>query len=159
MVARQQSDLYSREDQQWRARAMGSRSRDGDGQPARNGHHLNAGWLMRTTDWNLSAEATEVKERMYAALADRYAEAPWFAEVFVELPREQKYLSFESYTNVCAAAIEQNEAADVRAPAMLELGAPREPPPPDCRRPSRPRRPAAAPTRRGGSRHAPGAPP
>lgn len=51
------------EDQQWRARAMGSRSRDGDGLPARNGRHLNAGWLMRTTDWNLSAEATEVSPR------------------------------------------------------------------------------------------------
>lgn len=51
------------EDQQWRARAMGSRSREGDGMPAASGRHLNAGWLMRTTDWNLSAEATEVSPR------------------------------------------------------------------------------------------------
>lgn len=51
------------EDQQWRARAMGSRSRDGDGLPGANGRHLNAAWLMRTADWNLSAEATEVSPR------------------------------------------------------------------------------------------------
>ncbi|TXC67172.1 hypothetical protein FSC37_20040 [Piscinibacter aquaticus] len=51
------------EDQQWRARAMGSRSRDGDGLPAASGHHLNAGWLMRSADWALSAEATEVSPR------------------------------------------------------------------------------------------------
>lgn len=51
------------EDQQWRARAMGSRSRDGAGLPAASGRHLNAGWLMRSADWNLSAEATEISPR------------------------------------------------------------------------------------------------
>ncbi|MFT3954159.1 MAG: DUF5916 domain-containing protein [Piscinibacter sp.] len=51
------------DEQQWRARAMGSRSRDSDGAPGDSGHHLNAAWWMRVPGWNLTAEATEVSPR------------------------------------------------------------------------------------------------
>ncbi len=51
------------DEQQWRARAMSSRSRDGDTSPGRSGHHLNAAWWMRVPGWNLTAEATEVSPR------------------------------------------------------------------------------------------------
>jgi Domain of unknown function (DUF5916) len=51
------------DEQQLRARAMGSRSRDGDGGPGRSGHHLNAAWWMRVPGWNLTAEATEISPR------------------------------------------------------------------------------------------------
>jgi hypothetical protein len=51
------------EDQRWRARAMGSRSREDAGGPGESGHHLNAAWLMRVPGWNFTAEATEISPR------------------------------------------------------------------------------------------------
>lgn len=51
------------DEQQWRARAMSSRSRDSDTGPGQSGHHLNAAWWMRVPGWNLTAEATEVSPR------------------------------------------------------------------------------------------------
>lgn len=51
------------DEQQWRARAMGSRSRDSETGPGESGHHLNAAWWLRVPGWNFTAEATEVSPR------------------------------------------------------------------------------------------------
>ena len=51
------------EAQQWRARAMASRTRADAAAPGESGHHLNAAWWMRVPGWNLTAEATEVSPK------------------------------------------------------------------------------------------------
>lgn len=72
------------------------------------------------------AEPTQVKERMFAALAAlaaQHAAAPWFEDVLAELLGERDYLTSARYVEVCTAAIERNELTDVRAAGMLTLGA------------------------------------
>ncbi len=56
-------DWWPNEAQRWSARAMASRSRDNALGPGESGHHLHAAWRMRTTGWNLTAEATEISPR------------------------------------------------------------------------------------------------
>jgi len=51
------------EEQQFRARAMASRSHDDAGGTGQSGHHLNAAWWMRVPGWNFTAEATEVSPK------------------------------------------------------------------------------------------------
>ncbi|MFT3663790.1 DUF5916 domain-containing protein [Piscinibacter sp.] len=50
-------------EQRWSARAMASRSRDAGIGPGENGHHLQADWLMRTPDWQFTAQAIEISPR------------------------------------------------------------------------------------------------